>query len=197
MTAECPLAEHQRRPTVKKTTMKPLYTIGHSTRTLEEFVSLLQDSDIRSVADIRSAPSSRRFPWFDGDTLAEALSQRQIAYLHIPALGGHRPKSRTIDPVVNAFWDNQSFHNYADYAMTPGFRSGLDELIELGQRSVTAMLCSEAVWWRCHRRIVADYVIARGIEVRHVLSSTKVVTAEMTLAAQSAGDTLRYPPQPV
>src|SRR6185312_6005847 len=99
--------------------MKPLYTIGHSTRTLEEFVSLLRDSDIRSLADIRSAPSSRKYPWFDGEALSKALSQRQISYFHISALGGHRPKSRTIDPVVNAFWNNQSFHNYADYAMTP------------------------------------------------------------------------------
>ena len=176
--------------------MKPLYTIGHSTRTLEEFVSLLRDSDIRFVADIRSAPSSRKYPWFDGDALSKALSQRQISYSHIPALGGHRPKSRTIDPDVNAFWDNQSFHNYADYAMTPDFRVGLDELIGIRQRSVTAMMCSEAVWWRCHRRIVTDYLIARGIDVRHILSSTKAATAEMTLAAQSAGDALRYPRKP-
>lgn len=176
--------------------MKPLYTIGHSTRTLEEFVSLLRDSDIRSVADIRSAPSSRKYPWFDGDALSEALSERQISYLQIPVLGGHRPKNKTIDPEVNAFWQNQSFHNYADYAMTPDFRAGLDGLIEIGQRSVTAMMCSEAVWWRCHRRIVSDYLIARDIEVRHILSSIKVVTAEMTLAAQSAGDALRYPRKP-
>jgi uncharacterized protein (DUF488 family) len=173
--------------------MKPLFTIGHSTRSLEDFISLLQDSQIRTVADIRSVPSSRKYPWFDGGALSEALSHHQISYLHISALGGHRPKNKAIDPDANAFWDNQSFHNYADYAMTQDFRAGLDELIAIGQRSVTAMMCSEAVWWRCHRRIVTDYLIAEGIEVRHILSPTKVSTAEMTSAAQPAGYDICYP----
>jgi uncharacterized protein (DUF488 family) len=107
-------------------------------------------------------------------------------------LGGHRPKNKTRDFDLNAFWSNQSFHNYADYAMTADFRAGLNELIRIGQRSVTVMMCSEALWWRCHRRIVADYLIARRIEVRHILSRTKVTTAEITAAARSAGDALRY-----
>lgn len=112
--------------------------------------------------------------------------------MHIAELGGHRRKSKIIDPDVNAFWDNQSFHNYADYAMTLDFRSGLDKLIKASQRSVTAMMCSEAVWWRCHRRIVTDYIIARGIEVRHILSSTNVSSAEMTISARPVGDALHY-----
>lgn len=172
--------------------MKPLFTIGHSSRGLNEFISLLRNSRVRTIADIRRAPSSRKYPWFDGEALSKALTENRIAYLHIAELGGHRRKSKIIDPDVNAFWDNQSFHNYADYAMTLDFRSGLDKLIKASQRSVTAMMCSEAVWWRCHRRIVTDYIIARGIEVRHILSSTNVSSAEMTISARPVGDALHY-----
>jgi len=176
--------------------MNSVFTIGHSTRTFDEFVALLRKADVHTLVDVRSAPTSRKYPWFDGGALSETLSQHQIFYLHISALGGHRPKNKIFDPGVNAFWDNQSFHNYADYAMTPDFRAGLDELIEVAQRSVTAMMCSEAVWWRCHRRIITDYLITQGVEVRHILSPTNVAMAKMTVVARPAGDALRYPRNP-
>lgn len=173
--------------------MNSIFTIGHSTRTLDDFVALLRIADVRMVADIRSAPSSRRCPQFDGDALSQALGRHQIGYSHLGALGGHRPKSRTVEPDTNAFWDNQSFHNYADYAMGEDFRAGLTALIDLGRHARTAMMCAEAVWWRCHRRIVADYLLLRNIPVVHILSPTAMKEAAMTPAARPCGSVLCYP----
>ncbi len=173
--------------------MNPVFTIGHSTRMFDEFVSLLQKVDVRTVVDVRSAPTSRKHPQFDGYALSEELSGYQMRYLHLEALGGHRPKSKTALPATNAFWNNQSFHNYADYAMTDSFRAGLDALIELSQKSLTAIMCSEAVWWRCHRRIITDYLLSRGIRVQHILSPKSVQDAQFTPAARPCGDVLSYP----
>lgn len=140
----------------------PFFTIGHSTRSIDEFVALLNPHNIKLVADVRTVPRSRTNPQYNSRELTENLSEFQIDYQRIPSLGGLRGRTRTLPKEGNAFWKNQSFHNYADYAMSKEFRSGLKMLRERGHATTCAIMCSEAVWWRCHRRIIADYLIASG-----------------------------------
>ena len=161
----------------------PFFTIGHSTRSLDELIELLKSAEIGLLADIRTVPRSRTNPQFNKDTLPGALAAADISYQHMAALGGLRPKSRTVAPDVNAFWTNESFHNYADYALSEEFHAGLGRLIEAGSRERCAIMCSEAVWWRCHRRIVADYLIARQIEVFHIMGHGRLEAAKLTLGA--------------
>src|SRR3954462_11984428 len=140
----------------------PFFTIGHSTRAVTEFVDLLEGEDVRLVVDVRTVPRSRSNPQFNYDVLAQTLVREQIGYARIAALGGLRGKQHEVAQGVNAFWQNRSFHNYADYGLTEAFRSGLARLCALGQERRCAIMCAEAVWWRCHRRIIADYLIAAG-----------------------------------
>lgn len=171
----------------------PFFTIGHSNRSLEEFVDLLGSADIGLVADIRTVPRSRANPQFNRDTLPEALPD-QISYEYLADLGGLRGKARTVAPDVNGFWTNESFHNYADYALSERFRSGFARLVELGRERRTAMMCAEAVWWRCHRRIVSDYLIARGETVFHIMGHGRLEPAKMTAGAVAQADgTVVYP----
>ncbi len=170
------------------------YTIGHSTRPVDEFVALLGDSAIRCVVDVRTIPRSRTNPQYNRDVLPATLAQSGCAYVHIAELGGRRSRDVAADPADNAFWDNASFHNYADYARSAPFRAGLARLRDLGQRDRCAIMCAEAVWWRCHRRIIADYLIADGEAVMHILAPGKVTAGEITAAARSMPDTtLTYP----
>jgi len=162
----------------------PFYTVGHSTRTIEEFLKLLRAAEVTLVADIRSVPRSRTNPQYNKDTLPESLAALQVGYAHIAELGGLRGKANTVQPELNGLWENRSFHNYADYALTPSFRSGLDQLIALGREQRCAMMCSEAVWWRCHRRIVADHLIARGERVFHLMGANRVEPAKLTEGAR-------------
>jgi uncharacterized protein (DUF488 family) len=172
----------------------PFFTIGHSTRSLEDLVELLRQADIRQVADVRTVPRSRRNPQYNRDVLPGALSAFQIGYTHITALGGLRGRMPDIAPLVNAFWKNQSFHNYADYAMSGDFRRGIAELQALGHSQRCAVMCAEALWWRCHRRIIADYLIARGETVFHILGPGDIVPAQPTPAARPGpAGTLVYP----
>jgi uncharacterized protein (DUF488 family) len=172
----------------------PFFTVGHSTCSAEEFVGLLQAADIGIVADIRKVPKSRTNPQFDKDTLAETLAPFQIAYEHIAALGGLRGNAKAVPPSLNGLWENRSFHNYADHALTAEFRAGLDRLIEIGRARRCAMMCSEAVWWRCHRRIVADHLIARGETVFHLMGQGRVEPAHLTAGAVIRPDaTVVYP----
>jgi uncharacterized protein (DUF488 family) len=146
--------------------MPPVYTIGHSTRTIEDFVALLRVGAVDTVVDIRTIPRSRTNPQYNPDALAPALAGYQIAHTRIEALGGLRKAAANVPPEVNGWWTNRNFHNYADYAHTGDFRVGLSALEALaadGRRC--AIMCAEAVWWRCHRRIVADYLLAEGWEV--------------------------------
>lgn len=173
---------------------KPFFTIGHSTRTVDEFVELLRQVEVDLVVDVRSIPRSRTNPQYNLETFSETLSAYQIAYAYIPALGGRRGKARDVPPTVNAFWDNQSFHNYADYAMTEAFRSGFAELRMLGHARRCTVMCAEAVWWRCHRRIIADYLIEAREDVLHILGANRIESARMTGAANPQPDgTLIYP----
>jgi len=172
----------------------PFFTIGHSNRSLEEFIGLLSGAEIGLVADIRTIPKSRANPQFNKDTLPGALAAFRISYEHMAALGGLRGKAKTIQRDVNAFWANESFHNYADYALSGEFHAGLDHLIERGRKLRCVIMCSEAVWWRCHRRIVADYLIARGETVFHMMGQGRLESARLTEGAViQPGGTIVYP----
>jgi uncharacterized protein (DUF488 family) len=173
---------------------RQFYTIGHSTRSVAEFVDLLRPHGIKLVVDVRTIPRSRTNPQYNAAEFAEALSEFQIGYEYVSALGGLRGRRRDLPADVNAFWENQSFHNYADYATSGEFRSGLARLRELGHAATCATMCAEAVWWRCHRRIIADYLIAAGETVFHILGANHVNPARLTEGAVlGAGGTLSYP----
>jgi uncharacterized protein (DUF488 family) len=172
----------------------PFYTIGHSTRSTEEFVALLAAAEVKLLVDVRTVPRSRTNRQFNRDVLPSSLATGGVAYEHMPALGGLRGTQPDAPPEVNAFWDNASFHNYADYAMSEEFRSGLEELRELGRGTRAGVMCAEAVWWRCHRRIVTDYLIAAGEEVFHILGPGHTERARLTAAARlGPNGVLTYP----
>lgn len=172
----------------------PFFTVGHSNRSLEAFATLLKKAAVDVVVDIRTVPRSRANPQFNHDTLPDALAAFGITYEHIPELGGLRNKSKTIPRADNSFWENDSFHNYADYALSDGFHHGLDKLIEKGHDRRCAIMCSEAVWWRCHRRIVADYLMARGEHVYHIMGPGRLDLAQITPgAAIQADGVVTYP----
>lgn len=172
----------------------PFFTIGHSTRPLDEFVALLNSADIRLVADVRTMPRSRSNPQYNSDVLAKFLSTIAIEYEHLATLGGLRGKQPEVPSATNAFWQNKSFHNYADYAMGEEFHVGLSKLRKLGHSQRCAIMCAETLWWRCHRRIIADYLIAAGETVFHILGPGQVKQAEMTNAAKAgAAGALEYP----
>jgi uncharacterized protein (DUF488 family) len=174
--------------------LRPFFTIGHSTRPLAEFADLLGQSEIGLVVDVRTVPRSRTNPQYNAESFADSLSHSQIGYRRISELGGLRKRQRDVPPAMNAFWENEAFHNYADYAMSGEFRSGLTKLRALGQTQRCAIMCAEAVWWRCHRRIITDYLIAAGETVFHILGPKHVEPALMSSAARSGPDgTLVYP----
>lgn len=171
-----------------------VYTIGHSTRTIAEFASLLGEAEIRVVADVRSFPHSRTNPQFNIELLPGSLAQFDVGYQHIPELGGRRHRLRGAPPSPNTFWRNESFRNYADYATTDAFRIGLAELNELADRQRCVIMCSEALWWRCHRRIITDYLIAQGTQVLHIVGQREIEQATLTPSACTLADgTLLYP----
>jgi uncharacterized protein (DUF488 family) len=175
----------------------PIFTIGHSTRSIQGFVGLLRAGGVDMVVDIRSVPRSRTNPRFNPDELAPALEPYRIAHVRIAALGGLRKRSPEVPPETNGFWTNRSFHNYADYALSLDFRAGLAELEALAGTRRCALMCAEAVWWRCHRRIVADYLLAAGREVFHLMGDDRVEPAKLTPAAVATGEGLVYPAEAV
>jgi len=171
----------------------PIYTIGHSTRSIAEFADLLRAVRVELVVDIRSMPRSRTNPQFNFDALPEALAAWQIGHMRIAELGGRRPKSKVVPPPVNAFWTNQSFHNYADYALSEEYRVGMSCLAEASRERRCAIMCSEAVWWRCHRRFVADYLLYEGRDVFHLMGAARIDVAHINAAARADGASLVYP----
>jgi uncharacterized protein (DUF488 family) len=171
----------------------PVFTIGHATRSVGELIALLRENAVDRLVDVRSVPRSRANPQFNTDALPEPLAAADIGYTHLKALGGlrHHPKGAPASP--NVLWRNDAFRNYADYAMTPAFRAGLDELCDLAREQRCAVMCAEAVWWRCHRRIVADYLLARGFEVEHIMGPHRHDPARLTPGARPLPDgTLVY-----
>jgi uncharacterized protein (DUF488 family) len=172
----------------------PIFTIGHSTRSIPEFVDVLRSGPADFVVDVRTVPKSRRNPQYNEDALPDELASYQVGYARIAALGGLRGKSLDIPAQVNAYWQNQSFHNYADYALSAEFSAALDELDALSLERRCAIMCAEAVWWRCHRRIIADYLLKRGRDVRHLMGNGRATPARLTPGAEMADGKLVYPP---
>jgi uncharacterized protein (DUF488 family) len=171
----------------------PIFTVGHSNRTFEEFVAILQSAGVELIADVRTVPRSRANPQFNGDTLPNSLENFGIGYQHFAELGGLRGRSKEIPPEVNGSWRNSSFHYYADYAMSGSFADGLDHLAAVADPQPTAIMCAEAVWWRCHRRIIADYLIVRGRTVLHLIGNGRIEPASLTPAAEPCDGVLVYP----
>ena len=165
-----------------------LYTIGHSTRALEEFVALLEREGVRSLVDVRTFPGSRKFPQYGADALAASLRARGIAYSHAPALGGRR-RPRPDSP--NGTWRNEGFRGYADHMATPEFHEGLAELLAGAATTPTTVMCSEAVPWRCHRSLIADAALARGARVLHIMDAG-VRPHVLTRFARVADGEVRY-----
>jgi uncharacterized protein (DUF488 family) len=165
-----------------------IFTIGHSTRPLAELVALLREAGVAVLVDVRSVPRSRANPQFNTETLAPALAAAGIAYRHLPALGGLRGRRRGAEASRNTLWQVEAFRNYADYALTAAFRAGLDALVALAGERTAAIMCAEAVWWRCHRRIIADHLLARGIPVAHIMGPGKIVPATLTPGARLAAE---------
>ena len=166
-----------------------IWTIGHSTRTLEELLALLGESRIEAVADVRRFPGSRRHPHFASEALAATLPANGIAYQWMPKLGGRR-KVQPGSP--NTAWHNASFQGYADYTATKEFAEGLAELLKLAASRRTALMCAEAVWWRCHRSIIADVLKLRGIEVIHIIDATHKTVHPYTSPARIVEGRLSY-----
>jgi uncharacterized protein (DUF488 family) len=156
-------------------------------------VDVLRAGGVRFVVDVRTVPRSRANPQYNADVLPAELAEWQVGYDRIAELGGLRGRSRDVAPEVNGYWENRSFHNYADYALSEKFAEGLDQLERLSVERPTAIMCSEAVWWRCHRRIIADYLLLRGREVFHLMGTGRVEPARMTPGAIERGGHLVYP----
>lgn len=174
---------------------RTLFTIGHSTCSIAEFRAVLRGSGVTRLVDIRSFPRSRTNPQFNIDVLPEALRDARISYVHLAALGGRRGKSKCVEEDTNAAWERRPFHDYADYAQTAPFDEGLRDLLAMASRETCAIMCAEAVWWRCHRRIVTDHVLARGVPVVHLLARGKSQRASLTpFAVVGAHAGVSYPP---
>ncbi|HRO15231.1 MAG TPA: DUF488 domain-containing protein [Paracoccus sp. (in: a-proteobacteria)] len=163
-------------------------TIGHSSRPLDELIGMLQAAQVGLLVDVRAFPRSRSNPAFNIDTLPGDLGQVQIGYRHSPDLGGRRARQPDIDPDLNAMWRVQSFHNYADYALGPRFGAALEDLVTLGAGQRIAIMCSEAVWWRCHRRIITDYLLLNGHAVDHLMGPGHTDSASPTPGARRSED---------
>jgi uncharacterized protein (DUF488 family) len=170
-----------------------VYTVGHSTRPIDAFIALLAAHEVDCLADVRTVPKSRHNPQFAGDALAASLAAAGIDYRPFPGLGGFR---RASADSPNAGWRNASFRGYADYMMTPAFAGNLDALIELGRSATVAAMCAEAVPWRCHRSLIADALLVRGIASEEIVSEAKTQPHRLTPFAHVAGTTITYPRPP-
>ncbi len=168
-----------------------IWTIGHSTRTLDEFLELLITNDIQAVADVRSYPGSRRYPHFNADALGVSLTERGIDYVPLKKLGGRR---RTSADSPNTVWRSAAFRGYADYMATPEFKEGISELSELARRRRTAVMCAESVWWRCHRSLISDHLKVSGVTVEHIMDGKTNTVHPFTAAARIVDGELRYGP---
>jgi uncharacterized protein (DUF488 family) len=166
-----------------------IWTIGHSTRTFDEFLALLQTPDIQTLADVRRFPGSRRLPHFGQDALSSSLQKAGIAYEHFPDLGGRR-RARPDSP--NTAWRNEAFRGYADYMMTDEFHAGVTRLLELAAHKRTAFMCAEALWWQCHRGLIADYLKTAGHDVLHIMAAGKIEPHPFTSAARIVDGALSY-----
>jgi uncharacterized protein (DUF488 family) len=167
-----------------------IWTIGHSTRSIDEFISLLEKNGIKLLADVRSWPGSKRYPHFNKEALAKSLSEHGIRYEHFPELGGKRKPRRDSG---NTAWRNASFRGYADHMETEDFRKGVERLLDLSRKvGPTAIMCAEALWWRCHRALLSDYLKACGVNVMHILGANHLEPHPFTSAARIVNGKLSY-----
>lgn len=165
------------------------WTVGHSTLVIEEFLRRVEGFEIKLLADVRSFPGSRRYPQFNKENLRSSLAAAGVEYLHLPELGGRR---RARPDSINVAWRNESFRGYADYMETEGFQIGISKLLKLAAQQRTAIMCAEALWWRCHRSLISDYLKVRGNEVIHITGEGKSETHPFTSAARVVNDELSY-----
>lgn len=166
-----------------------LWTIGHSTRSAEEFREILAAHKIEALVDVRSFPGSRRYPQFNKQQLASALPDSGVSYFHLPELGGRR---QTRKDSTNTAWKNQAFRGYADHMETKEFQQGIAHLMEIGREKRAAIMCAEALWWRCHRSLISDFLKARGVQVIHILDATHEQPHPYTSAARIVKGELSY-----
>jgi len=167
-----------------------IWTIGHSTRSIEDLISLLKKNEIKLLADVRSWPGSKRYPQFNKEVLGKSLHEHAIRYEHFPELGGRRKPNADS---ANTAWRNASFRGYADHMETEQFHKGVERLLTLAREAgPAAIMCAEAVWWRCHRSLISDYLKACGIEVMHILDSNKIEAHPFTSAARIVNGELSY-----
>jgi uncharacterized protein (DUF488 family) len=180
-------------PARRSKELPTIFTIGHSTRPIAELLTLLQWVGVDLLVDVRSIPRSRTNPQFNADALPGPLGDAGIRYRHLSALGGLRRRKKGEPPSLNTFWHVAAFRNYADYAATEAFRTGLNELRALSRGNCCVIMCAEAVWRRCHRRLIADYLLTQGVPVMHIMGLDKIDTATLTPCAHIQPDgTLVY-----
>jgi uncharacterized protein (DUF488 family) len=175
---------------VQETTRPRLYTVGHSNRTPEDFLPLLKIPRIETLIDVRTVPKSRYVPHFNKETLSALLAQTEINYLHFPKLGGLRKAKKDS---INTGWKNESFRGFADYMQTREFEAALEELLSRIDQSTVAILCAEAVPWRCHRSLISDALLIRGVSVEHILGPDRLQFHQLTSFARIAGVQITYP----
>ena len=166
------------------------FTIGHSTRTLEEFIQLLQTYGVTLLVDVRTVPRSRHNPQFNKETLPASLKSEGIRYIHMPEIGGlRRPKRDS----VNLAWKNMGFRGYADFMQTKEFTDNLSKIIALARENCLALMCAEALPWRCHRSLISDALVVRHVKVQHIISASSTITHELNEMAQVEGTKITYP----
>jgi uncharacterized protein (DUF488 family) len=170
-----------------------IWTVGHSTHSVAELAAIVKAHGVEQIVDIRTIRRSRANPQFNEAVIGKALAKKGVGYRIDEALGGRRGKAKVPPKLANDAWENASFKNYADYALTAEFRAGLAELVKLAKQTPTAIMCAEAVWWRCHRRIVADWLLARKVEVLHIMSETSAPEATLTPFAKIVRGRVHYP----
>ncbi|MEO6761812.1 MAG: DUF488 domain-containing protein [Candidatus Saccharimonadales bacterium] len=171
-----------------------IYTIGHSTRELDELISILKHYGISQLVDVRTMPRSRHTPQFNEDNLTQELPKHDIQYIHLEKLGGLR---HTTKSSINMGWHNTSFRGYADYMQTPDFAAGIDELLVLAKGKTTTIMCAEAVPWRCHRSMIGDSLIVRGYDVKDIFNENKTQDEKLTSFAVADGQNITYPESPL
>lgn len=175
------------------TAARTIWTVGHSTRALQAFLDVLNQFGVRLLIDVRRFPASRRYPHFNEPALRASLQSAEIDYRHMPDLGGRRPARKDS---LNVGWRNRGFRGYADYMQSDAFQTAVEHLLQYGQGQRTAVMCAEAVPWRCHRSLIADAVVIRGWQVSHILSEHRVDTHKLTSFAAHANGRLLYPADP-
>lgn len=171
------------------------YTIGHSSRSIEEFINLLKDYRIETLADVRAFPSSKKFPHFNTEDLEVSLTQNNIDYLWLgKELGGYRKKTEGLgDKSPNMGWEAEGFRIYADYMLSEEFKNGIEKLQDLAEHGITAYMCAEKFFWRCHRKLISDFLVSRGHKVWHIIEADHLRIHELTKIAQLKDGVLTYP----